>query len=107
MRAFAVDDTLAAVVEPALLAADAEARRERRATWDAMARPNPAMTSSCQCQGPNPAMTPFLPMPGHGVWETQKPLFHMGRKKMSFPTRQACSHNGSLALKLHGATPVP
>ena len=58
MRAFAVDDTLAAVVEPALLAADAESRRERRATWDAMARPNPAMT--------------LLPMPGHGVWETKK-----------------------------------
>lgn len=51
MRAYAVDDTLAAVVEPALLAADAESRRERRATWDATARPNPATQRSCQCQG--------------------------------------------------------
>ena len=42
MRAFAVDDTLAAVLEPALSAADAGLRRERRASWDAMARPRPA-----------------------------------------------------------------
>jgi hypothetical protein len=55
VRALAVDHTLEAVVEPALAAADMEGRRERAATWEAMARPTP-----------NPAALPRAPHSVHG-----------------------------------------